>query len=177
MVCGDIPFETNDQIKNANLHFKESICLSESLKSLIRCCLVVSVQDRITLAGIKEHPWMRSGEKIKLERTKSSPMNMAGKQQTISNEKAADQYCIANDPTKVFTSDEETERSFYSSEVGQMTKLDSSSVEPISPTCLPMSISPSVTSFNETTNYSQFVPRFQSSESSFWPQSADNFFI
>ena len=60
MVCGDIPFEQDDQIVKARLTFRGK--LSDEVKDLIQQCLTVRVADRITLDGILEHSWFSSDD-------------------------------------------------------------------------------------------------------------------
>ena len=87
MVCGDIPFETDDEICNAQLHFRNKV--SVSCQNLIRCveiiifqgnhlnsqysrsCLKVRPKDRIQLADILHHPWLIESD----EETKSLEEN------------------------------------------------------------------------------------------------------
>ena len=82
MVCGDIPFETDSQIKKASVYFRESLGLSEEVKSLIRACLNVSSSERVSLSTLAEHPWLKSKETEQqkerpvLQRTISSPVNV-----------------------------------------------------------------------------------------------------
>lgn len=57
LACGKKPFETEDQIKNAQLVFNLSLGLSEGVKDLIRACLTISTEKRISLDGISSHPW------------------------------------------------------------------------------------------------------------------------
>ena len=57
VVCGDIPFETDNQIKKAQVAFKSSLGLSEEVKDLIRACLTISTSERIGLDGLSSHPW------------------------------------------------------------------------------------------------------------------------
>ena len=84
MVCGDIPFETDSQIKKASLYFRDALNLSEDIKDLIRACLNVSSGDRISLAKLAEHPWLKtrpeqseqSNERPLLQRTISAPVDV-----------------------------------------------------------------------------------------------------
>lgn len=79
MVCGDIPFETDNQIKRAQVLFKPSLRLSEEVKDLIRLCLTISTSDRINLEGIFNHSWLQSQAnhtKPVLVRSTSSPMDV-----------------------------------------------------------------------------------------------------
>ena len=56
MVCGDIPFEKDEQICNAELTFRRS--LTKDCQDLIRSCLRIRPQDRIDLSSVLQHPWM-----------------------------------------------------------------------------------------------------------------------
>ena len=58
MVCGDIPFEKDEQICNAELNFRKNV--SEECRDLVRSCLRIQPADRIQLQSILCHPWMRS---------------------------------------------------------------------------------------------------------------------
>merc|ERR1711892_1578567 len=57
MVCGDIPFETDEDICNADLIFRNTV--SESCQNLIRSCLRIRPRDRIQISQVLSHPWMR----------------------------------------------------------------------------------------------------------------------
>jgi len=56
MVCGDIPFETDDQICVADVRFRYRV--SAECQDLIRQCLRVDTETRATLASIISHPWL-----------------------------------------------------------------------------------------------------------------------
>ena len=58
MVQGDIPFEKDDQICSARVEFRRSV--SESCQDLVRQCLRIRPQDRISLEAVLAHPWLRS---------------------------------------------------------------------------------------------------------------------
>jgi len=57
LVNGDIPFEQDEQIKAAQLHYK--VNASTACKDLIRKCLSVEPSQRPTLEQILQHPWMQ----------------------------------------------------------------------------------------------------------------------
>ena len=56
MVCGDIPFHNDEQICKAEIRFQRE--LSEECQDLVKACLKICPQDRITLSKIMSHPWM-----------------------------------------------------------------------------------------------------------------------
>jgi len=56
MVCGDIPFEKDEQIVSGHLHFRKHITLP--CQELITACLKVKPSDRMNLSDILNHPWM-----------------------------------------------------------------------------------------------------------------------
>lgn len=58
LVCGDIPFEHDDQIVSARVRFRVSV--SEQCQNLIRSCLRVDPLDRPSLEQILQHPWLNS---------------------------------------------------------------------------------------------------------------------
>ena len=66
MVCGDIPFETDAQIKLAHLNFRPELRLSSEVMDCIKRCLTVSQNERITLAQLQQHPWLKDNESPKV---------------------------------------------------------------------------------------------------------------
>lgn len=60
LVNGDIPFEQDEQIKAAQLHYK--VQLTTACKDLIRRCLSVVPSGRPSLEQILAHPWMQRPE-------------------------------------------------------------------------------------------------------------------
>jgi len=58
MVCGDIPFEQDEQICEAEVKFHRSRTLTLECQDLIRSCLRLRPGDRILIENILNHPWM-----------------------------------------------------------------------------------------------------------------------
>jgi len=60
MVCGDIPFEKDEQICNARLNWTQSRSSQVSLefRDLIEQCLRFRPQDRPSLRHLMDHPWL-----------------------------------------------------------------------------------------------------------------------
>jgi len=58
MVCGDIPFELDEQICRAQLSFKSH--LSQEVRSLISQCLSIQPAHRPSIEQIFQHPWLRA---------------------------------------------------------------------------------------------------------------------
>jgi serine/threonine protein kinase len=71
MACGDIPFESDSQIKRAALVHPNFLGLSNELQHLISRCLTINVEDRINLQEILAHPW--------ISRSQSQPMSVIKK--------------------------------------------------------------------------------------------------
>ena len=56
MVCGDIPWQEDEEIADAKLQFPAG--LSPKVRSLIGGCLRSDTTQRLTLTGIMTHPWL-----------------------------------------------------------------------------------------------------------------------
>merc|ERR1711874_771236 len=56
MVCGDIPFESDDEICNAEITFRNNV--SQNCQNLIRSCLKIRPKDRIDLHKVLSHDWL-----------------------------------------------------------------------------------------------------------------------
>ena len=58
MVCGDIPYENDEAICNAEVKFRAR--LSHECQDIIRKCLKMRPGDRPSLRDLLNHPWMTS---------------------------------------------------------------------------------------------------------------------
>jgi len=63
MVCGDVPFEDDQQIITADVKFYRP--LSNDVKNLIRTCLDVNQLQRPSLCEILSHPWLSTWQSIR----------------------------------------------------------------------------------------------------------------
>ena len=60
MLCGDIPYETDEQILKAELVWSSQLNLSQEAKNLIRLCLNPDPESRITLHQVLNHTWINA---------------------------------------------------------------------------------------------------------------------
>jgi len=56
MVCGDVPFEQDEEIMQASIHFRTRV--SHDCQDLIQKCLQIHPSDRLRLEDILQHAWM-----------------------------------------------------------------------------------------------------------------------
>jgi len=59
MLCGDIPYTTDQEICSGSLPWHNSLSLSHSARDLISQCLAIKHLDRISLDSILSHSWFQ----------------------------------------------------------------------------------------------------------------------
>merc|ERR1711982_258678 len=73
MLCGDIPFESDQEISVGKLVWFKQLNLSSQVKDLISGCLSVDPAKRITLHEVLDHPWGREERRESSSLLSSSP--------------------------------------------------------------------------------------------------------
>jgi len=58
MLCGDVPFECDQEITQAKLTWFPQLRLSTEAMDLVQACLTINPEDRISLKEIQNHPWL-----------------------------------------------------------------------------------------------------------------------
>ena len=72
MLCGDIPFETDAEIRRGAVVWFDQLDLSSSAKNLVESCLAIDHRERMTLQEVRDHPWLgmtRTGAQEQLDRS------------------------------------------------------------------------------------------------------------
>ncbi|XP_064632851.1 serine/threonine-protein kinase pim-3-like [Lineus longissimus] len=84
MVCGDIPFEEDEQIINADVSFRGRI--SSDCKDLIRKCLSPRPSERPHLEDILNHPWLQNDANLDKLNLRRGTVNKSDQSSTSSQE-------------------------------------------------------------------------------------------
>merc|ERR1711872_141982 len=58
MLCGDVPFECDQEITQAKLTWFPQLRLSTEAMDLVQACLTINPENRINLKEIQNHPWL-----------------------------------------------------------------------------------------------------------------------
>ena len=58
MLCGDVPYETDDQILAAQLAWFPQLNISPEAKHVVRMCLTPDPEQRISMQQLLNHPWL-----------------------------------------------------------------------------------------------------------------------
>merc|ERR1712168_688859 len=83
MLCGDIPFETDQEISEGRVVWFKQLNLSSQVKDLISSCLTVDPSKRITLCELLDHPWGKTGRRESSSFLSSSPSSLSSSVDSI----------------------------------------------------------------------------------------------
>merc|ERR1711874_796921 len=65
MLCGDIPFQTDQQILCGTLIWQQHLSLSATVRRLVESCLCSDQGERMTLQELRHHPWIHQAASIR----------------------------------------------------------------------------------------------------------------
>jgi len=65
MLCGDIPFQTDQQILCGTLIWQQHLSLSATVRRLVESCLCSDQGERMTLQQLRHHPWIHQAASIR----------------------------------------------------------------------------------------------------------------
>lgn len=95
MVCGDIPFEQDEQIIKAELDFKGSKGkISSEVQNLIQKCLSIRPSDRPSVEDILEHAWLRDSTYIHSSSQKEKSVRNNSETDSIDGQSMSSQESI-----------------------------------------------------------------------------------
>ena len=57
MLCGDVPYETDQDIREGDIPWRDDIHLSDQVRDLIQKCLSSDPERRLSLSAVINHPW------------------------------------------------------------------------------------------------------------------------
>jgi len=63
MLCGDIPFQTDQEILVGHLDWPQELSLSCEVKELVRSCLCKDYGERIRIQEVRDHSWIKGTSK------------------------------------------------------------------------------------------------------------------
>ena len=88
MLCGDVPYETDQQILDAELVWFPQLKLSPEAKQLVRRCLTVDPEQRISLQQLAAHPWLCSSRPINAPLSQSKPLPTNNSLESMTSEES-----------------------------------------------------------------------------------------
>ena len=87
-LCGDVPYETDQQILDAELVWFPQLKLSPEAKQLVRRCLTVDPEQRISLQQLAAHPWLCSSRPINAPLSQSKPLPTNNSLESMTSEES-----------------------------------------------------------------------------------------
>merc|ERR1712141_865041 len=120
MVCGDIPYENDEAICNAEVRFRAR--LTHECQDIIRRCLKVRPSDRPTLKDLLNHPWM-SANLPELNSASANGANSVSTSTSASNNSSA-ASTAASTPSSLSASSSLTSSGSSGTPVGHSEPMD-----------------------------------------------------
>ena len=72
MLCGDIPYLTEEEMLRGDLVMDEQPGLSGTVRWLVERCLCSEEEERMTLQEVRDHPWLAGDTQYHIRRNKKS---------------------------------------------------------------------------------------------------------
>merc|ERR1712141_547889 len=120
MVCGDIPYENDEAICNAEVRFRTR--LTHECQDIIRRCLKVRPSDRPSLRDLLNHPWM-SANLPELNSATANGANSVSTSTSASNNSSA-ASTAASSPSSLSASSSLTSSGSSGTPVGHSEPMD-----------------------------------------------------
>ena len=93
MLCGDIPYETDEQIMSGSPVWDDQLDLSETVKSLVEICLCTDQRERMSLQQVREHHWLTEDTKtVSVMRRNKRSFNLVSLSSSVESSSLSSSY-------------------------------------------------------------------------------------